>query len=40
VGAGQAERVSKGLGAYGFSEVQQERDYGGIERVVSGRWPG
>ncbi len=40
VGAGQAERVAKGLGAYGFLEVQQERDYGGIERVVSGRWPG
>lgn len=39
VGAGQAERVSKGLAAYGFSEVQQERDYGSIERVVSGRLP-
>jgi len=37
VGAGQAERVAKGLSAYGFSEVQLERDYGGIERVVSGR---
>jgi release factor glutamine methyltransferase len=40
VGAEQAERVAKGLGAYGFAEVQLERDYGGIERVVSGRWPG
>jgi release factor glutamine methyltransferase len=40
VGAGQAERVAKGLGAYGFAEVQRERDYGGIERVVSGRRPG
>jgi release factor glutamine methyltransferase len=40
VGAGQAERVAKGLGAYGFADVQRERDYGGIERVVSGRWPG
>jgi release factor glutamine methyltransferase len=39
VGAGQAERVAKGLNAYGFSEVQQERDYGSIERVVSGRLP-
>lgn len=39
VGAGQAERVAKGLKAYGFSEVQQERDYGSIERVVSGRVP-
>ena len=40
IGAGQAERVAKGLGAYGFVDVQRERDYGGIERVVSGRWPG
>lgn len=39
VGAGQAERVAKGLAAYGFSDVQQERDYGSIERVVSGRLP-
>jgi release factor glutamine methyltransferase len=37
VGAGQAERVGKGLSGYGFSEVQLERDYGGIARVVSGR---
>jgi len=40
VGAEQAERVAKGLGAYGFAEVQRERDYAGIERVVSGRWLG
>ncbi len=40
VGAGQAERVAKGLGAYGFADVQQAKDYGGIDRVVSGRWPG
>lgn len=40
IGAGQSERVAKGLGAYGFVDVQRERDYGGIERVVSGRWPG
>jgi release factor glutamine methyltransferase len=40
VGAGQAERVAKGLAAFGFSDVQQARDYGGIDRVVSGRWPG
>lgn len=38
VGSGQAERVAKGLSAYGFSEVERERDYGGVERVVSGRW--
>lgn len=40
VGAGQAERVAKGLAGYGFSDVQRARDYGGIERVVSGRWGG
>lgn len=40
VGAEQAERVAKGLAAYGFADVERERDYGGIERVVSGRWPG
>jgi release factor glutamine methyltransferase len=40
VGAGQAERVQKGFVGYGFSEVEAEVDYGGIERVVSGRWPG
>lgn len=40
VGAGQAERVAKGFSAYGFSDVQQDRDYGAVERVVSGRLPG
>jgi release factor glutamine methyltransferase len=40
VGAEQAERVAKGLAAYRFAEVQLERDYAGIERIVSGRWPG
>ncbi|HWO10755.1 MAG TPA: peptide chain release factor N(5)-glutamine methyltransferase [Polyangiaceae bacterium] len=40
VGAGQAERVAKGLAGYGFVDVSRTRDYGGIERVVSGRWPG
>jgi release factor glutamine methyltransferase len=40
VGAGQAERVAKGLAGYGFADVERARDYGGIERVVSGRWPG
>ncbi|HEU4581882.1 MAG TPA: peptide chain release factor N(5)-glutamine methyltransferase [Polyangiaceae bacterium] len=37
VGAGQAPRVAKGLMSYGFSDVEQERDYAGIARVVSGR---
>jgi release factor glutamine methyltransferase len=40
VGAGQAERVAKGLVSYGFVDVERERDYGGVERVVSGRWLG
>ena len=40
IGAEQSERVAKGLAAYGFVDVERERDYGGIERVVSGRWPG
>jgi release factor glutamine methyltransferase len=40
VGSDQAERVAKGLGLYGFAEVQREKDYGGIERVVSGCWKG
>jgi release factor glutamine methyltransferase len=40
VGAGQAARVAKGLSSCGFSEVEQAQDYGGIERVVSGRWSG
>lgn len=40
VGAGQAARVAKGLLSYGFSDVEQARDYAGIERVVSGRLPG
>jgi len=40
VGFGQADRVAKGFAAYGFSEVQQERDYAQIARVVSGRLMG
>jgi release factor glutamine methyltransferase len=39
VGAGQAPRVAKGLVSCGFVDVQRARDYGDIERVVSGRWP-
>jgi release factor glutamine methyltransferase len=39
VGAGQAPRVAKGLVSCGFVDVQRARDYGEIERVVSGRWP-
>jgi release factor glutamine methyltransferase len=38
VGAGQAERVAELLAARGFAEVERARDYGRIERVVSGVW--
>jgi release factor glutamine methyltransferase len=36
VGAGQAPRVAELLTARGFSGVDVRKDYGGIERVVSG----
>jgi release factor glutamine methyltransferase len=36
VGAGQAPRVAELLRAAGFDAVELRRDYGGIERVVSG----
>ncbi len=39
VGAGQAERVAKGLRAYDLQDVRIDQDYGGIGRVVSGRRP-
>jgi release factor glutamine methyltransferase len=38
VGAGQAGEVSALFVAKGFEDVQRAKDYGGIERVVSGRW--
>ena len=39
VGAGQAPRLAKGLASYGLANVEIERDYGGIQRVVSGIRP-
>jgi release factor glutamine methyltransferase len=38
VGHDQASRVAEAFERAGFSEVQRRRDYGGHERVVSGRW--
>lgn len=40
VGAGQAEAVSELLRANGFTDVAVAKDYGGIERMVSGMVPG
>jgi methylase of polypeptide subunit release factors len=37
VGHDQAERVAVLLSKAGFASVERRRDYGGIERVVSGR---
>jgi release factor glutamine methyltransferase len=38
VGHDQATRVAKAFEAAGFEEIQRRRDYGGHERVVSGRY--
>lgn len=38
IGAGQAEATAALLTARGFQSVERSRDYGGIERVVSGVW--
>ncbi|MFO0611065.1 MAG: peptide chain release factor N(5)-glutamine methyltransferase [Polyangiaceae bacterium] len=40
IGAGQASDVKRAFEARGFRDVEARRDYGGIERVVSGVWPG
>ena len=37
IGAGQADFVAPLLDRAGFTDVERRRDYGGIERVVSGR---
>lgn len=39
VGAGQAESVHQSFEKSGFTDVRRKKDYGGIERVVSGRAP-
>lgn len=40
IGAGQSGAVVALYEARGFVEVEVARDYGGIDRVVSGLWPG
>jgi release factor glutamine methyltransferase len=40
IGHDQAERTEALLRERGFRELQRRRDYGGHERVVSGRWDG
>jgi release factor glutamine methyltransferase len=37
VGAGQADEVARSLEQAGYVEIERRRDYGGHERVVSGR---
>ena len=39
IGAGQAEQVSSLFASHGFREIRAARDYGGIDRVVSGIRP-
>ena len=39
VGAGEAPDVARLVEERGFQDVKSARDYGGIERVVSGTWP-
>ncbi len=39
VGDGEADDVAKAFEARGFESVRRTRDYGKIERVVSGIWP-
>lgn len=40
IGAGQAKEVRNLLEKHGFDDVRTFPDLGGIERVVSARWPG
>jgi release factor glutamine methyltransferase len=40
VGHDQGSRVAAAFEAAGFDQIQRRRDYGGNERVVSGRFPG
>jgi release factor glutamine methyltransferase len=40
VGHDQAARVEALLARRGFVQLARRKDYGGIERVVSGAWPG
>ena len=38
VGEGQAEEVAAMLRKAGYGEIMTKKDYGGIERIVQGRW--
>lgn len=40
IGAGQSDAVKQTFEARGFRGVEAQKDYGGIERVVSGFWAG
>lgn len=40
VGAGQSDEVARIFADLGFDDLQRRRDYGGHERVISGRWTG
>jgi len=40
IGAGQAQGVRTIFERRGFEAVETKKDYGGVERVVSGLWPG
>lgn len=40
VGHDQARRVAEGFARAGYTDVELRKDYGGHERVVSGRWKG
>ncbi len=40
IGADQAPRAAELFAARGFADIERAKDYGGIERVVSGVWRG
>ncbi|MGH7284766.1 MAG: peptide chain release factor N(5)-glutamine methyltransferase [Polyangiaceae bacterium] len=40
IGYDEAERARELFAKRGFSDIETKRDYGKIERVISGRWPG
>ncbi len=40
IGYDEAERARAIFASRGFADIETKRDYGKIERVISGRWPG
>ena len=40
IGYDEAESTRRIFGERGFADIETKRDYGKIERVISGRWPG